>query len=60
MTTAIVLEILNAALGLTGVLRALGINYQEVLDAQKAEGGKLSPETVQKFLDQSQVAIDEL
>ena len=63
MNSAAILQILNAALGLTTALRTLGINYREVLDAQEAAeaaGEELSAETRQGFIDQAQVAIDQL
>lgn len=63
MNSALVLQILNAALGLTGALRAFGINYREVLDAQEAAeaaGEEISQVVIQQFIDQAQAAIDEL
>jgi len=61
MNTAAILQILNAALGLTSALRTVGINYREVLDAQEAAGDEeLSQETIQGFIDQAQAAVDEL
>ena len=61
MNAAAVLQILNAALGLTSALRAFGINYREVLDAQEAAdatGEPLSQETIQGFIDEAQDAIN--
>ncbi len=63
MNTAAILQILNAALGLTSALRTVGVNYREVLDAQEAAeaaGEELSQETIQGFIDQAQAAVDEL
>jgi hypothetical protein len=63
MNTNSILQLLNALLGLTAALRAFGVNYREVLDAQEAAaaiGAELSQETIQKFVDQSQKAIDDL
>lgn len=63
MNAAVMLQILNAALGLTSALRTFGINYREVLDAQEAAeaaGKEMSQETIQGFIDQSQAAIDQL
>jgi hypothetical protein len=63
MNAAAILQILNAALGLTSALRSFGVNYREVLDAQDAAdaaGVPLSPEVIQGFVDQAQKAIDDL
>ena len=63
MNAAAIFQILQAALGLTSALRAFGINYREVQDAQdaaEARGEEMSDETLQGFIDQAQAAIDKL
>ena len=57
------LQAIQILLGVTRLLREMGINYQEVIAAQAqadAEGRELSQAEIQSFLDESQDAIDQL
>jgi len=59
----LILKILQAALGLTDLLRNFGINYREVQDAQDAareKGEELSQEILLNFVGQAQSEVDKL
>ncbi len=62
-TATLILKILQAALGLTDLLRNFGINYREVQDAQDAareKGEELSQEILLNFVGQAQSEVDKL
>lgn len=63
MNTAAVIKAIDLVLAGINLLRILGINYREVIEAQEraeAEGRELSAEERQVFIDQAQEAIDQL
>lgn len=63
MNSAAILEAINLLIGGIRLLKTLGINYQEVINAQEQadlEGRELNAEERQRFLDEAQQAIDRL
>lgn len=63
MNSAAILKAIELLLGGISLLRTLGINYREVIDAQEradAEGRELNAAERQVFLDQAQQAVDQL
>jgi len=63
MNAAAALQVINVLLAGLRLVKELGINYQEVIDAQEAaeaEGRELSEAERQVFIDQAQDAIDQL
>lgn len=57
------LPLVRAFLALLGSLRAAGINYREIMDAEeaaRAEGREFGAGDARPFIDQAQRAIDEL
>ncbi len=64
MNSAAILQAINIMLAGLKLVESLGINYQEVIDAQKnaeAEGRrKLNRAERRVFIDQAQSAIDKL
>lgn len=62
-TTAAALEAVNVLLAGTRLLRELGVNYRQIVEAQAradAEGRPLSQAEIQPFLDEAQAAINQL
>lgn len=63
MNALAILKALDMVLAGISLLKTLGINYREVIDAQEsaeAEGRELTDGERQNFVDQAQDAIDEL
>ena len=63
MNALAILKALDMALAGMSLLKTMGINYREVIDAQEAaeaEGRELTDAERQNFVDQAQDAIDDL